>query len=237
MNQRRFQVWTAPTAGLHSSLGHSRLPGCGGGGVAWGLAHLSPAHPPTAPPPRQHPLPQGGAPAGPFPAHPNPWAGRTPCGCSQALDVCAAAASEETSRPHGEKGKPVTRTAMRSEEGPRPAPRGWSGRSCCRSAAGSCLPPASGALLLSWLHQDSAAGGQPHPSEEEGLAAGTGRGQSAHPLGLYAAATARMLTGQGPPSSGPRLVRRRVDHHHTRDTPGADSSSGPRRLGERTLSS
>lgn len=129
MNQQRLQVWTAPTAGLHSSLGHSRLPGCRGVGVAWGLAHVSLAHPPTAPPPRQHPLPQGGVPAGPSPAHPNPWAGPTPCGCSQALDVCAAVVSEETSRPHGEKGKPVTRTAMRSEEGSGPAPSGWSGHS------------------------------------------------------------------------------------------------------------
>ena len=83
------------------------------------------SHPPsTAPPPRQHPLPQGGVPAGPSPAHPNPWAGPTPCGCSQTLDVCAAVASEETSRPHGEKGKPVTRRAMRSEERSGPAPPG-----------------------------------------------------------------------------------------------------------------
>ena len=29
-------------------------------------------------------------------------------------------------------------------------------------------------MLLSWLHQDSAAAGQPHPSEEEGPAGGTG---------------------------------------------------------------
>lgn len=141
MNQRRLQVWTAPTMGLHSSLGTFSAPQmCT---VAWGLAHVSPAHPPYAPPPGQHPLPagrsptrqephqggappgrsptreeshQGGAPQGGSPtgrsptreephreephwageqahsrpfSHPPPsrWAGRTPCGCSQALDI------------------------------------------------------------------------------------------------------------------------------------------------------
>ena len=87
MNQRRLQVWTAPTMGLHSSLGTFSAPQmCT---VAWGLAHVSPAHPPYAPPPGQHPLPpgrsptrqephQGGAPPGRSPTREEPHQGGVP---------------------------------------------------------------------------------------------------------------------------------------------------------------
>lgn len=76
MNQRRLQVWTAPTMGLHSSLGTFSAPQmCT---VAWGLAHVSPAHPPYAPPPGQHPLPAGRSPTRQEPHQGGAPPGRSP---------------------------------------------------------------------------------------------------------------------------------------------------------------
>ena len=192
------------------------------GGVAWGLAHVSLAHPPLLLPPGNTHCHREESQRALLRPTRTPGLGRRPAAAARpwmfALRRLLKRRTGHTVR--RESPWPGQPCGLRRGPG---LPRGWSGHSCRRSAGGHACPPACGALRLSWL-QDSAAGGQPHPSEEEGPA---GRGQPARPLGLCTAAAASTLTRQGPPASGPRLVRQRVDHHHTRDTPGVDSGSSP----------